>query len=85
GEKHFFPSDLVPTVGHLHIPYIAAYDHNTVMAGQEKQRILDQACREEWIVYFCHDPLVEKGQVVQEKGKFVLKADQIQGAKHAGS
>ena len=75
GERHFFPSDLVPTAGHLHIPYIAAYDHNTVMASQEKQRILEKACREQWIVYFCHDPYVAKGQVVQEKGKFTLKAN----------
>ena len=73
-ERYFFPSDLVPTAGHLHIPYIAAYDHNTVIASQEKQSILDTACREKWIVYFCHDPYVEKGQVVLEKGKFTLKA-----------
>ena len=85
GERHFFPSDLVPTAGHLHIPYIAAYDHNTVMAGREKQLVLDLACQEKWIVYFCHDPCVEKGQVVLEKGKFALKADSIQGAEHAGS
>ena len=84
-QKHFFPSDLVPTASHLHIPYIAAYDHNTVMVGKEKHRILDEACREQWIIYFCHDPKVEKGQVTLEKGKFVLKADSIQGVRHAGS
>ena len=73
-EKHFFPSDLLPTAGHLHIPYIAAYDHNTVMVSQEKQSILDKACREKWIIYFCHDPDVAKGQVILEKRKFTIKA-----------
>ena len=73
GERHFFPSDLVPTAGHVHIPYIAAYDHNTVMAGKEKQLILELACDEEWMIYFCHDPDVAKGQVIQEKGKFTIK------------
>ena len=84
-EKHFFPSDLVPTAGHLHIAYIAAYDHNTVMVGKEKQAILAQACREKWIIYFCHDPYVEKGQVVLKNGKFALKVNENQGAEHAGS
>lgn len=73
-EKHFFSSDLVPTVAHLHIPYIAAYDNNPIMVAQEKQKILSDACREKWTLYFCHDPYIAKGQVVQEKGKFVLKA-----------
>ena len=74
-EKHFFPSDLVPTAAHLHIPYIAAYDDNSVMVAQEKEEILAQACREKWTLYFCHDPCIEKGRVICEGGKFALAPD----------
>ena len=73
--KHFFASDLVPMAGHLHIPYIASYDHDRVMVSREKQTILENACREGWTIYFCHDPVVEKGQVTKEKGKFRLKVE----------
>jgi glyoxylase-like metal-dependent hydrolase (beta-lactamase superfamily II) len=72
-EKHFFPSDLVPTAAHLHIPYVAAYDNNSVMVTEEKKQILAQACREKWIVYFCHDPYIEKGRVICEAGKFAIE------------
>ena len=71
--KHFFATDLVPLASHLHIPYLMAYDNNPVITVQEKQTILAEACREQWTVYFCHDPHTEKGQVISEDGKFGLK------------
>ncbi len=71
--KHFFATDLLPDVSHLHIPYIAAYDNNSVLTAQEKQNVLSDACREKWTIYFYHDPHVSKGQVISEDGKFGLK------------
>ncbi len=71
--KHFFATDLVPNVSHLHIPYIAAYDNNSVVTAQEKQDILSEACREKWTIYFYHDPEVSEGQVILEDGIFRLK------------
>ena len=88
--KHFFPSDLVPLAGHLHVPYIMAYDNNPLITTQEKQEILSKACREKWTLYFCHDPYTQKGQVILEDGKFALKSDETpglsrKGLQHAGS
>ena len=71
--KHFFATDLFPNVSHLRVPYISAYDNNSVIAGQEKQKVLSDACREKWTIYFYHDPHVSKGQVIQEGGKFGFK------------
>ncbi len=71
--KHFFATDLLPDVSHLHIPCIAAYDNNSVLTAQEKQNILSQASREKWTIYFYHDPHVSKGQVISEDGEFGLK------------
>ena len=72
--KHFFATDLLPDVSHLHIPYIAAFDNNSVVTAQEKQHILADACREKWIIYFYHDPHVSKGQVIlEEDGRFGFK------------
>ena len=71
--KHFFATDLMPDVAHLHIPYISAYDNNPVITAQEKQNVLSDACRENWTIHFYHDPNASEGQVVQEGGKFGLK------------
>jgi len=51
--KHFFPTDLIPIAAHLHLPYIMAYDNNPLITVEEKQKILTQACREKWTLYFC--------------------------------
>ncbi len=75
GRKHFFASDLIPTASHLRIPYITAYDNNPALTAEEKTKILSQACRENWLIYFPHDPVYEKGFVTTEKGKYVLKKD----------
>ena len=71
--KHFFATDLMPDVSHRHIPYISAYDNNSVLTAQEKQNVLSQACRENWTIHFYHDPNVSTGQVVPEGGKFGFK------------
>ena len=71
--KHFFPTDLVPIASHLHLPCIMAYDNNPLITIEEKQKILTQACREKWTLYFCHDPYVAKGRVILENGKFTLQ------------
>jgi glyoxylase-like metal-dependent hydrolase (beta-lactamase superfamily II) len=55
GKTYWFPSDLIPTVWHLRIPYIMAYDNNPVLTAEEKEKMLDKVRREKWIICFCHD------------------------------
>lgn len=66
----FFCGDLVPTSAHLPIPYVMSYDLQPVVAMEEKQRILDEASRERWILVFEHDSAVSACRVVAERGRY---------------
>ena len=72
-QTHFFASDIFPTAAHLHIPYIMAYDNNPVLTSREKVEILERACKENWQIYFPHDPVYDKGNVTKENGKYTIK------------
>ena len=56
----WFPSDLIPTAWHLRIPYGMAYDNNSVLSAQEKEKMLNKAYLEKWLIYFYHDSNYEK-------------------------
>ncbi len=50
-----FPSDLVPTVHHLPLPYVMGYDMCAATTLLEKEAFLGRAEAEDWIVVFEHD------------------------------
>jgi glyoxylase-like metal-dependent hydrolase (beta-lactamase superfamily II) len=52
----FYCGDLMPTTTHLALPYIMGYDLFPLTTLEEKQRYLEQACSEDWIIVFEHDP-----------------------------
>jgi glyoxylase-like metal-dependent hydrolase (beta-lactamase superfamily II) len=56
----WFPSDLIPMAWHLRTAYGAAYDNNSVLVAKEKEQMLKQVQLEKWVIYFCHDPNLEK-------------------------
>lgn len=70
-----FLCDLVPTTSHLPFPYIMGYDVRPLVTLEEKKRILPQAEKEGWILFFEHDPetvavklqKTEKGYGIKEK------------------
>jgi glyoxylase-like metal-dependent hydrolase (beta-lactamase superfamily II) len=73
GKVAFFPGDLIPTVAHLPLPYIMGYDLFPLHTLEAKRRILSQACEEQWLLFFEHDPRVRFGFVNRdEEGAFVL-------------
>ncbi len=55
GRKILYVADLFPTIGHLPIAYVAAYDSFPLQAMQEKKEYLQQALNEEYILFFEHD------------------------------
>lgn len=52
----FYCADLVPTISHVQLPWIMAYDLRPLVTLEEKRRILGRAVEEKWIVFFEHDP-----------------------------
>jgi len=54
-----FMADLIPSVGHLPIPYVMGYDVRPLNTLVEKEYILKQAIENNWVLFFEHDPLIE--------------------------
>lgn len=64
-----FMADLLPSVAHLPIPYVMAYDTRPLHTLSEKKSFLNEALDEEYILFFEHDPLIECTTLMQtEKG-----------------
>lgn len=50
-----YVADLIPTVGHLPLPYIAAYDVFPLQSLVEKKTFLEEAADHQYILFFEHD------------------------------
>ena len=55
GKTLVFMADLLPSVGHLPIPYVMGYDTRPLLTLHEKQVFLEEAVRENYILFFEHD------------------------------
>lgn len=75
GTRLAYCADLIPSVGHVPLPYIMAYDMRPLVTLEEKTNFLNEAGKNNYILFFEHDPLVEccslemteKGVRVKEK------------------
>lgn len=56
GKTLVFAADLVPTVGHIPLPYILGYDTRPLLTFQEKDRFLEEAATKNWFLVLGHDP-----------------------------
>lgn len=54
-----FAADLLPSVGHLPVPYVMAYDMFPLTTLLEKKSFLQEAVDNNYLVYFEHDPVHE--------------------------
>jgi len=54
-----FMADLLPSAGHIPIPYVMAYDMNPLITLGEKRNFLNHALKNDYILFFEHDPVHE--------------------------
>lgn len=54
-----FMADLIPSAGHLPIPYVMGYDTRPLETLKEKDQILKKALENDWKLFFEHDPSIE--------------------------
>lgn len=59
GKTLVYMADLLPSVGHLPIPYVMAYDMFPLKTLTEKQAFLEEAVDQGYILYLEHDPVNE--------------------------
>jgi glyoxylase-like metal-dependent hydrolase (beta-lactamase superfamily II) len=55
GKTIVFMADLLPSAGHIPIPYIMAYDMQPLLSLQEKRSFLKEAFENDYILFFEHD------------------------------
>jgi len=54
-----YMADLLPSVGHIPLPYVMAYDMFPLTTLNEKKSFLDEALTNNYILFFEHDPKIE--------------------------
>ncbi|MBL7693004.1 MAG: MBL fold metallo-hydrolase [Flavipsychrobacter sp.] len=85
GRTLLFCADLLPSVAHLSLPWVMAYDMRPLDTLSEKKRLLNEAVANDWILFFEHDPVneccmlenTERG--IRAKGTMTLAATGING------
>jgi glyoxylase-like metal-dependent hydrolase (beta-lactamase superfamily II) len=55
GKTLVYTADLIPSLGHLPIPYVMAYDMYPLTTLQEKKSFLKEAMEKDYILFFEHD------------------------------
>ena len=50
-----FTADLIPTVGHIPVPYVMGYDTRPLITMDEKAIFLENAAAENYLLFFEHD------------------------------
>jgi glyoxylase-like metal-dependent hydrolase (beta-lactamase superfamily II) len=79
GRTIVFMADLLPSAGHLPVPYVMAYDMFPLTSLKEKKAFLEEALAGDYVLFFEHDPdhecctlqKTEKG--IRAKDFFLLK------------
>ena len=55
GKKLVFMADLLPSTGHIPLPYLMGYDTRPLITLQEKKTFMQQAADDEYILFLEHD------------------------------
>ena len=76
-KKLFYGADIFPMAAHIPIPWVMAYDIQPVVTMEEKRKLLQKMEREDWILFFEHDPLIQ-ACTVHKDGKHYKLNKRIQ-------
>ncbi|MNV94761.1 hypothetical protein D3C71_1895870 [compost metagenome] len=52
-------ADLLPSVGHIPIPYVMGYDVRPLITMEERNSYWNEIVENEYILFFEHDPINE--------------------------
>jgi glyoxylase-like metal-dependent hydrolase (beta-lactamase superfamily II) len=59
GKKLVYMADLLPSVGHIPLPYIMGYDTRPLITLEEKEDFLSKASQGQFVLFFEHDSVNE--------------------------
>ena len=67
-----FVSDLIPTAGHVRVPFIMGYDTRPLLTLREKASFLEKASKKGFLLFLQHDINNEIIELKKENNKFKL-------------
>lgn len=78
GKTLVFMADLLPSTGHIPLPYVMGYDTRPLLTLSEKEKFLQLAADNEYVLFLEHDSMnecctvqhTEKGIRLKDKGSF---------------
>jgi glyoxylase-like metal-dependent hydrolase (beta-lactamase superfamily II) len=73
GKTVAYMADLIPSAGHLPLPYVMAYDVRPLITLDEKESFLKEALEKNYILFFEHDPKNEACTLELSEGKVKVK------------
>ena len=59
GKTILYMADMLPSVGHIPMPYVMSYDMFPLNTLQEKKKYLEEAVQNDYILFLEHDPVNE--------------------------
>jgi glyoxylase-like metal-dependent hydrolase (beta-lactamase superfamily II) len=59
GKTIVYMTDLLPSAGHIPLPYVMGYDTRPLLTIAEKEKFMNIAAEEEYILFLEHDPVNE--------------------------
>ena len=59
GKTIMYMADLLPSAGHIPLPYVMAYDMFPLTTLNEKKSFLTEAQQNDYVLFFEHDPTIE--------------------------
>ena len=59
GKTIVFMADLLPSIGHIPLPYVMGYDTRPLLTLSEKAKFLNRAADENFVLFFEHDSVNE--------------------------
>jgi glyoxylase-like metal-dependent hydrolase (beta-lactamase superfamily II) len=54
-----FMADLLPSIGHIPLPYVMGYDTRPLLTLEEKEKFLNEAADNNYVLFLEHDPVNE--------------------------
>jgi hypothetical protein len=59
GKTILYMADMLPSVGHIPMPYVMSYDMFPLKTLKEKKKYLEEAVQNDYILFLEHDPVNE--------------------------
>ncbi|RYZ77451.1 MAG: MBL fold metallo-hydrolase [Proteobacteria bacterium] len=72
-ETLLYCGDLIPTSTHVRLAWVMGYDLEPLTLIEEKRKLLAEAAKGNWTLFFEHDPYADAAKVEEAKGDYAVR------------